>query len=59
MDRPADPFDPEIEITPAMIAAGVSVLCAFDTTFEQEAAWAIRIYSAMTRAKVFAGAQDT
>lgn len=39
------------EITPAMIESGVAVLCAFDTTFEGEAAWAVRVYQAMRGAR--------
>lgn len=42
---------PEIEITPEMIRAGVSVLCAFDTSFEGEEVWAVRIYRAMETAR--------
>jgi hypothetical protein len=38
---------PEIEITPAMIEAGVAVLCAFETETADEAYWAKRVYLAM------------
>lgn len=42
---------PEFEVTPEMIEAGVSVLCAVDTTFESEAEWVKRIYRAMVAAR--------
>jgi hypothetical protein len=31
-----------------MIAAGASVLCGFDTFFEDEKSWAVRVYRAMS-----------
>ena len=48
-DRATNPE--EIEITPEMIEAGVSLLCAFDTTFENENIWAERIFRGMWAAK--------
>ncbi len=42
----------EIEITPAMIEAALSVLAAYDTTFERDDVWAKRIYSAMEAARL-------
>jgi hypothetical protein len=36
--------DPSAE----MIAAGASVLCGFDTSFEDEKSWAVRVYRAMS-----------
>jgi hypothetical protein len=49
---PAD----EIEITPAMLDAGVSVLCEFETETTDESYWARRVYSAMRSA---AGSGET
>ena len=37
----------EIKVTPDMIEAGVSVLYAFDTTYEGENIWAERIFKKM------------
>jgi hypothetical protein len=31
-----------------MIAAGASILCGFDTSFEDEKSWALRVYRAMS-----------
>jgi hypothetical protein len=42
----------DIEITPEMIEAGSLVLAGFDTTFESEAMWAERVYTAMKRAAI-------
>ena len=57
-DRPALPTDTapvveaeaEIEITPAMLAAGVSVLCGYETETAGEEYWAARVYRAMVLA---------
>lgn len=49
-DRPA-PEPDEIEVTPEMIEVGVSVLCAWEPKFENEAEAACNIYRAMTRAR--------
>ena len=39
-----------IEVTPAMIEAGASVLAGFDTYFTSEEIWAERVYRAMRAA---------
>jgi hypothetical protein len=40
----------EIEITPAMLRAGVSALCAYDSEFESREEGVERIFRAMCRA---------
>lgn len=42
---------PEIEVTPAMIEAGVKAFYAYDSRFEAEEAGVARIYRAMCLAK--------
>lgn len=37
----------EIEVTPEMIAAGIRVLCAYDSEFETREEGAARIFKAM------------
>ena len=39
---------PEVEVTPAMIAAGKSVLCDMELSFASEDYWVEKIYRAMT-----------
>jgi hypothetical protein len=34
-------------ITPEMIEAGATILFSFDTFFEDERSWAVRVYRAM------------
>jgi hypothetical protein len=41
---------PEIEVTPAMIEAGVAEFCQAETYFSTEEYWAERIYRAMRAA---------
>jgi hypothetical protein len=41
----------EIEITPEMVAAGVSALLNFDSRFENEAECVVEIFRTMTMAK--------
>jgi hypothetical protein len=48
---PADATESEMEITPAMIAAGVSVFLEYDSRFENEACVVEDIYLAMVKAK--------
>jgi hypothetical protein len=45
---PAD----EVEITPAMTAAGAAVLCGFETLTAGEEYWADEVYRVMRRAAV-------
>ena len=45
----------EIEITPAMIEAGASVLCGFNTYFSDEAHWAKKVYNAMVKVALHEG----
>jgi hypothetical protein len=47
MGNSAEAGAPEVEITPAMIEAGVSVLCAAEPLFNSDAAIVRRIFSAM------------
>ena len=44
------PADEDIKVTPAMIEAGVSVLCEMDLTRQPEAHWAARLFRAMAAA---------
>ena len=46
-----DPATEEIEITPEMIRAGVSALCAFDSRFEFEEKCVRDIFEAMMRVR--------
>jgi hypothetical protein len=53
-DRPArrEAPDPELEVTPEMIEAGVRAFFEFDSRFEGEREAVIRIFQAMRAAQV-------
>lgn len=40
----------ELEITPAMIGAGIGVLCKYETETAGESYWAREVFTAMARA---------
>jgi hypothetical protein len=42
--------DCDNEITPEMIEAGATILLGFDTFFEDERSWAVRVYRTMRAA---------
>jgi len=50
VDAGAPGTDPEIEITPAMLKAGVSAFVAYDARFEGPQEAVAEIYTAMRRA---------
>jgi hypothetical protein len=48
----------EIEVTPEMIEAGVSAICAPESEYEIEAETAARIYRAMQRVRPTTSCED-
>jgi hypothetical protein len=59
LDRSGDRPAHEIEITPEMIEAGVSVLCAFEPKFETEADAVRHIFGAMMKSRPLASTSSS